>query len=198
MLKRLMKTLLDYMAKVKLYVEKSIPEHAFQLAPHLKESDKNEIAIFGKDPLTALITPFRYRYTNNINTYSVMTQNKEVLAMFGVVPVINNSSIGSVWYLSKDFTREQALYFAKRNKKWTDYFLSDYKYVFNFVPIHNFSTIKWLKWQGFSFKRNHLLVKNIEMLYFYKKIQGVSKDIQPIIDDIGPLWTTEKANKGQL
>ena len=157
-----------------------------------------ELAIMGNDPLSSLLSPFRYKYRKNINTYSVLTQDEEVIAMFGVIPLPDNERNGAVWFLSQQFTPKQSYYFAKRNKKWTDYFLSDYDYVFNTVPIHNISTIKWLKWQGFLFKRNHLLVKDIEMLYFYKQIQGVSKNIQPIIEDIGPIWTTETADKGQL
>ena len=193
-----MMTLLGCMETARLYVERGLPDHSYELAPHLKQSDKEELAIMGNDPLTSLLSPFRYRYRKNINTYTVMTADKEVIAMFGVIPLMNETKKGAVWFLSKQFTRKQSLYFAKRNKKWTDYFLSDYDYVFNFVPIHNISTIKWLKWQGFLFKRNHLLVKDIEMLYFYRQIQGVSERMQPIIDDIGPVWTTEKADKGQL
>ena len=193
-----MLTLLGCMGINKLYVEKSLPDHAFDLAKKLKRSDMDELAIMGNDPLSSLLSPFRYKYRKNINTYSVLTQDEEVIAMFGVIPLPDNERNGAVWFLSQQFTPKQSYYFAKRNKKWTDYFLSDYDYVFNIVPIHNISTIKWLKWQGFLFKRNHLLVKDIEMLYFYKQIQGVSKNIQPIIEDIGPIWTTETADKGQL
>jgi len=28
-------------------------------------------------------------------------------------------------------------------------------------------------------------------MYFYKKIPNVSKNIQPVLGDIGPIWTTE-------
>ena len=50
---------------------------------------------------------------------------------------------------------------------------------------------EWLKWLGFSFKNKKIIVKDVELLYFYKKIHRVSKDIQPILGDIGPIWTTE-------
>ena len=82
-------------------------------------------------------------------------------------------------------------YFTKRTKKWVDYFLADYDYVFNYITVEHKKNIRWLKWLGFDFKKQKILVKNVEVLYFYKKIQGVSKDIQPIIGDIGPTWTTD-------
>ena len=63
--------------------------------------------------------------------------------------------------------------------------------IINFPLVEHKKNIRWLKWLGFDFKKQKILVKNVEVLYFYKKIQGVSKDIQPIIGDIGPTWTTD-------
>ena len=60
-----------------------------------------------------------------------------------------------------------------------------------YITVEHKKNIRWLKWLGFDFKKQKILVKNVEVLYFYKKIQGVSKDIQPIIGDIGPTWTTD-------
>ena len=172
-----------------LYVEKGIPAHAFELAFKLKESDKYELAIMGHDPLTALTNVFRYS-RKGIRTYTVFEEDK-VLAMFGVVSEEKNQKRGAVWFLSTDFTKKQWSYFLKRNKKWTEFFLSDYEYVANLVPEDNKNTIKWLKWQGFSFNTKSILVKGVKLLYFYKKIHKVSNGIQPVLDDIGPLWTTD-------
>ena len=43
-----------------LYVEKTTPEDCFELAKNLKQVDKYELAIWGLDPLQALMQPFRY------------------------------------------------------------------------------------------------------------------------------------------
>ena len=59
------------------------------------------------------------------------------------------------------------------------------------VPKWNKKTIRWLKWQGFSFKDKELIVNGIEMLYFYRQIRSVSNEIQPVLGDIGPKWTTD-------
>ena len=81
--------------------------------------------------------------------------------------------------------------YTKRTKKWANYFLSDYKFVYNFVPKDNKVTIKWLKWLGFEFSDKEIVVRGVKVLYFYKYIQRVYKDIQPLLDDIGPLWITD-------
>ena len=172
-----------------LYVEKATPNDAFDLAFNLRQLDKYEVAAMGNTPLEVLIAPFRYT-RNGVNTYTVF-YNKQVVAMFGVVSTPQNAKHGTIWMLASDELQNHWLYFTKRTKKWVDYFLSDYDFVYNFVPKNNTTTIKWLKWLGFSFSDKEIVVRGTKVLYFYKYIQGVYKDIQPIIGDIGPQWTTD-------
>ena len=172
-----------------LYVEKGTPAHAFELAFKLSQLDKYELAVHGKDPISALIAPFRYT-RDNINTYTVL-KDKRVVAMFGVVSDRFDLKKGTVWFLSSDELEENSYYFSKRTKKWCDYFFSDYEYLHNIIIKEHKKNIKWLKWLGFSFKNKKIIVKDVELLFFYKKIHRVSKDIQPILGDIGPIWTTE-------
>jgi len=173
-----------------LYVEKGTPAHAYELAFKLRPLDKFEVALGGHDPLTALINPFRYT-RDNVNTYTVLKDGK-ALAMFGVVSNKRNLKHGTVWMLSSEELDPYWYYFTKRTKKWVDYFLSDYEYVANCVTIEHKTNIKWLKWLGFSFNSKEILVKDVKVLYFYKKIQGVSKNIQPVLNDLGPVWATEE------
>jgi len=173
-----------------LYVEKGTPAHAYELAFKLRDIDKYEIALMGHDPLFALVTPFRYS-RENVNTYTVLNDGK-VVAMFGVVSNKDNPKHGAVWMLSSEELDKHWKYFTKRTKKWADYFLSDYEYVANFITTEHKTNIKWLKWLGFSFKSKEILVKDVKVLYFYKKIQGVSKNIQPVLNDLGPVWATEE------
>jgi len=172
-----------------LYVEKGTPADAFELAFKLKQIDKYEVAMAGHTPLEALVNPFRFTRPN-VNTYTVF-DSEEVVAMFGVVSKRNDLRKGSVWMLSSNKLDNYWKYFTKRTKKWTDYFLSDYDYVDNVISIDNKTSIKWLKWLGFTINDKEILVKGNKVLYFYKKIQGVSGNIQPVLDDIGPVWATE-------
>ena len=172
-----------------LYVEKSTPEHAFALAFDLRQEDKYEVALAGHTPLDALIAPFRYT-RQGVNTYTVLNTGIPV-AMFGVISTPQNVKHGAVWFLSSYKLDNDMRYFTKRTKKWVDYFLADYEYVYNYITVEHKKNIRWLKWLGFKFKTDKILVKNVEVLYFYRQIQGVSKDIQPIIGDIGPKWITD-------
>ncbi len=175
--------------KSNLYVEKGTPTHAFELAEKLRQQDIEECALAGNTPTQSLINPFRYQ-RDNVNTYTIL-KNDEVVAMFGVVSTANDLKKGTVWFLSSNKIDDDWKYFTKRTKKWANYFLSDYKFVYNFVPKDNKVTIKWLKWLGFEFSDKEIVVRGVKVLYFYKYIQKVYKDIQPLLDDIGPLWITD-------
>ena len=70
-----------------LYVEKTIPDDCFRLAPNLQQLDKYELATMGVDPLTALINPFRY---NRLNTHTFTIFEKdtdEIVAIWGAMPI---------------------------------------------------------------------------------------------------------------
>ena len=55
-----------------LYVEKTTPEDCFELAKNLKQVDKYELAIWGLDPLQALLQPFRYT-KRKVHTYTTVS-----------------------------------------------------------------------------------------------------------------------------
>jgi c-di-GMP-related signal transduction protein len=61
----------------------------------------------------------------------------------------------------------------------------------NYITEEHTKSIRWLKWQGYNFSKP-MLVKNVKVLYFYKRLHNVvKKGTQPILEEIGPLWTTE-------
>ena len=169
-----------------LFVEKGKPAHAFDLAFNLRQVDKYEIAMMGLDPLNALLAPFRYK-REGVITYTVHTHDDKIACMFGVVSS-RNPKMGSIWMLASPELEKHWKYFTKRTKNWVNFLLTDYEYVHNIISKENKISIKWLKWLGFSFKS---VAKNNNMLYFYKKIHRVSRNIQPVLGDIGPQWITE-------
>ena len=148
-----------------LYVEKTTPEDCFRLAPNLKQLDKFEVALWGMDPLQALLIPFRYKK--------------------------NNTKAGRIWLLSSNLLEKNFFYFLKVNKKWLYYLEEDYSYISNYITEEQETSIKWLKWQGFTFAKKPMLVKNVKVLYFYKRLHNVIKyGTQPILEEIGPKWAT--------
>jgi|TARA_R100001530_G_scaffold13965_1_gene12753 hypothetical protein len=174
-----------------LYVEKTIPDHCFDLAPRLKSLDRYEIAVLGLDPLHALLLPFRYNRPN-IHTFTILTEHtKEVVAIFGVIPTKTNPRVGYIWFLASDLLDKYYRYFLRGNKRWLGYMEEHFDYLCNWIIEEHTVSIRWLKWQGFNFS-HATLVKDVKMLYFYKRIHKVfKKGTLPLLKEIGPIWTTK-------
>ena len=180
----------------RLVVEKTTPEHCFDLAPRLKSIDRYELALWGLDPLVALLQPFRFTRRKNIHTFTILTESKqEVVAIFGAVPTRNNNKIGTIWFLASDLLDKHYTYFLRRNKLWLHFLEENYEYLCNYITEEHQTSIRWLKWQGFNFSKP-MLVKNVKVLYFYKRLHNVVKiGMQPVLNDLGPVWKTELKSK---
>lgn len=180
----------------RLVVEKTTPEHCFDLAPRLKSIDRYELALWGLDPLLALLQPFRFTRRKNIHTFTILTESKqEVVAIFGAVPIRNNNKIGTIWFLASDLLDKHYTYFLRRNKLWLHFLEENYEYLCNYITEEHQTSIRWLKWQGFNFSKP-MLVKNVKVLYFYKRLHSVVKNgMQPVLNDLGPTWKTELKSK---
>ena len=180
----------------RLVVEKTTPEHCFDLAPRLKSIDRYELALWGLDPLLALLQPFRFTRRKNIHTFTILTESKqEVVAIFGAVPTRNNNKIGTIWFLASDLLDKHYTYFLRRNKLWLHFLEENYEYLCNYITEEHQTSIRWLKWQGFNFSKP-MLVKNVKVLYFYKRLHSVVKNgMQPVLNDLGPKWKTELKSK---
>lgn len=180
----------------RLVVEKTTPEHCFDLAPRLKSIDRYELALWGLDPLLALLQPFRFIRRKNIHTFTILTESKqEVVAIFGAVPIRNNNKIGTIWFLASDLLDKHYTYFLRRNKLWLHFLEENYEYLCNYITEEHQTSIRWLKWQGFNFSKP-MLVKNVKVLYFYKRLHDVVKiGMQPVLNDLGPVWKTELKSK---
>lgn len=180
----------------RLVVEKTTPEHCFDLAPRLKSIDRYELALWGLDPLLALLQPFRFIRRKNIHTFTILTESKqEVVAIFGAVPTRNNNKIGTIWFLASDLLDKHYTYFLRRNKLWLHFLEENYDYLCNYITEEHQTSIRWLKWQGFNFSKP-MLVNNVKVLYFYKRLHNVVKNgMQPVLNDLGPVWKTELKSK---
>lgn len=143
------------------------------------------------DPLQALLIPFKSKL-NNIHTYTIFTEDKKIVGIFGVMPKLNNSQNGRIWFITSDLIESEYHSFLRGNKRWLHYLEEHYNYISNYISCENNMSIHWLKWQGFTFAKQPMLVKDVKVLYFYKRLHNVTKyGTQPILDECGPLWRTE-------
>lgn len=177
---------------VDLYVEKSVPDDAFKLAPKLKALDKYEIATLGHDPLKALLQPFLLRRPNT-HTFTIFEKDTdEIIAMFGAVPISKTQpKRATIWLLSSDLLDKHKKYIIKRNMDWLYYLESHYNFLYNFIIEEHKQSIRWLKWQKFCFAQKTTLVNGVKMYYFYKQLPNRKVTLKPILGEVGPSWTTE-------
>ena len=102
-----------------IYLEKTIPDDCFRLAPNLQQLDKYELAAMGIDPLTALINPFRYNRPNT-HTFTIFEQGTdEIIAIWGAMPVSKtNPHKAAVWFLASDLLHKHKKVFLHANIRW--------------------------------------------------------------------------------
>lgn len=147
--------------------------------------------MWGLEPLQALMFPFRTKL-DNVHTYTIFNDFADIVGIFGVMPKPKDTRTGRIWFIASDLLDKHYIDFLKKNKRWLYFLEEHYTFVSNYIIEENQKSIKWLKWQGFNFVSKPTLVKDVKILYFYKKLQNVTKyGTQPILDEIGPQWTTE-------
>jgi hypothetical protein len=130
-----------------LNIRQALLDDAVHLAPKLRIADKQEIqAATGEEPFVALK---RSIYSSH-PCYAVVDEFDCVIALFGVIPDINNADVGSIWLLGSCALTAYPLYFLKHCKHWVDKLQEDYSILWNYIDARNEVHIRWLKWCGFT------------------------------------------------
>lgn len=122
----------------------------FILSKRLRQADLDEIqAASGVTPHLAL----RRGLEQSSECYSIIRPEAayEPLAMFGVVSVALNPSVGQVWFLGSDEIRLHSMEFLRKSKGWVHNFHASYPVLYNNIDARNTTHIKWLQWLGFQF-----------------------------------------------
>ena len=169
-----------------MYMDIAVPDDCFELAPKLRSLDRYEIAVTGRDPLWALLYPFRAN-RKNTHTFSVFNNEDKVIAMFGCCPIYNNPKKGQAWWLS---TEEpfKSYHYLRNQKRVFEYVASHYDFLFNFATAEQKKVLRWVSYMGFTIDNREVLVKNVKMKYFYLRPKGFNGE--PIDNVCGPRWIT--------
>ncbi len=129
-------------------VRPAILEDCNQLGPRLRVADKLELKLScGMGPCSAL----SLSYTNSQKVYSVIAEEGEPIAIFGVVG--EHPSIGVPWMLGSEGIYKHAAQFMAESKQWLKEIEEDYELLVNYVHADNKKAIRWLKWMGFQMIR---------------------------------------------
>ena len=154
-----------YYDKDNIKVRDSIKEDCYEVAYNMRKSDIEEIwASHNHTPLKALLISFKY------STLCLTVEvNGEPVCIFGCVPDSFLGDSASVWLLGTDefnkFMNIKNIEFLRYSRRFINYMLSFYPYLYNYVDDRNKTSIRWLKWCGC--KMNGAITYGMEKLPFH-------------------------------
>jgi len=124
----------------------ALPEHAWKLAPTLRENDRNEIwAAAGLSPAAGLeisLASSFYAWTWLIGDAPA--------CMFGVGYASLLSGTGVPWLLSSSLVEQHRFSFLKNCRPFLASMCADFPVLVNWVDARYAAAIRWLGWMGFT------------------------------------------------
>lgn len=153
-----------------LSVRPAKKEDAAILAPRLRMADRREIqAATGEAPYAVL----RRSIDWSDPCYAILDHTDRVIALFGVVPDINQAEVGSIWLLGSPEIARYSMHFLRHSKTWVARLQEKYITLWNYVDARNEVHVRWLKWCGFVFLRkiDYLGVER-RPFYEFERVRG--------------------------
>jgi hypothetical protein len=151
----------------KPYVRPAAREDCLDLAPRLREEDRQEIAhASGLPPQYALLLSF------HLGTTYAVVWGDEVVALFGHIGV--PGVIGVPWMLASPTLSKIRKSFLRECRRYVQEMLDTYGHLENHVWAENEVHIQWLRWLGFEFDEAAPFGINDQPFYrFYMTNQNV-------------------------
>ena len=128
-------------------VDKAGVMDCLELAPKMRESDKQEIWSAGRFTPTSGL--HRSLEISGEHAYTLKL-DEEVVGIFGVAPCKEQPDVGIVWLMGADNMTTNKKGFYNVSQEYLKKFLEMYKTVFNYVDDRNVSSSKWLESLGFK------------------------------------------------
>ena len=121
-------------------------DHALELAPRLRQSDRAEIlAASGMDPEESLV-----KGVEQSRRTEAWLLDGRVVAITGVADS-DRPNYGIIWMLASDEADLIHKKLLRGNREHVSELLQGYRMVFNFVDERNSKAQRWLAWLGFTF-----------------------------------------------
>lgn len=118
------------------------------LAPRMRAQDAKEVwHSHGMTPFEAL----SFSFMRAVEANTIISDDGEIIGMFGVGQFAPN--VGIPWLLASDGLPKVAKEFIPQSQQWIERVHERYDLLFNYVYANNTTSIRWLKWLGFSFIR---------------------------------------------
>jgi hypothetical protein len=140
------------MAKAKIV--QALPEHIPVIAASVREDDRREFAALWTTPERAM----RSGLANSPAVWTGLVDDIP-LAMFGVAPAgFLTPETGRPWMIGTGRLDEHALLFLRRCRPQVARMLEHFPELINYVATFNYGAIAWLKWLGFQFAPQPVLL----------------------------------------
>ena len=128
------------------------------IAANLRPQDKEEVLLFGVEPLQGLEVSVDLSTT----CLTLVEPDGTPAALLGVTPQ------HKVWLLGTDAIDRHPMTFLRHSKPVLEQLFIGHPYLWNFVHKKNIVHIKWLEWLGFDFLPEVTWVGS-KFLGFHKK-----------------------------
>lgn len=120
--------------------------HARRVARLMRASDRNEVAAScGATPFAALALSLR----KSSRAWTALVDGKAEV-IFGVGDLNILTATGAPWLLGTDAVDVHFRLFLRESRAWRAKLFEDYAALRNIVDARNTTSIRWLKWLGFS------------------------------------------------
>ncbi len=128
------------------------PDHLLELSRTMRKADREELmASSGQSPLEAL----EEGYVLSSKLYTIFNDEDRVVGVFGVAPNPLDPTIGHPWMLASDLLDGMKMTFLRQCHSYVDDLGKGYLLLMNVCDKRNTVHIKWLRWLGFTFIREH-------------------------------------------
>ncbi len=142
---------------------------ALLLAPKLREADIEEL-----DAATHL-SPWEVLHTGwylGAPCRTFLSEEGEVVGMFGVTPLMGTRRTGVIWCLSSPELFKMRKYFMRNCREQIEDICSGYDKVFNYVYEKNKTHIRWIKAMGFEMSPTTTPFGRLEKpFYYFEKVR---------------------------
>lgn len=132
----------------------ALPEHIPMIAQNVREDDRREFAALWTTPEQAM-------QAGIVGSPAVWTGlvDEVPIAMFGVAPAgFLSPQTGRPWMVGTELLDQHALLFLRRCRPQVARMLDYFPELVNYVAAFNHGAIAWLKWLGFQFAPQPVLL----------------------------------------
>ena len=128
--------------------EPSRERHVLDVAVRMRQCDKDELWAAGQPaPYQVLL-----RSIEMPGEHYTAFKDGVPIAMFGFSDLHGNQTVGVPWMLGTDDLEDVAMTVLRQSKKHCEAAKKRFDLMLNYVDARNTTSIKWLKWLGFTIK----------------------------------------------